>query len=148
MFLLIHEHGFAFGLNRAYEKGDSREINNMSKKIHQFNDIIRKLRKDLLGKGPERIHSVFVENMAISTLYGNLTPTEKFIAKTPEGKEMVHAARTKLIQEVYASNPPEGLEELVGAKLVHLFSDIKVEEDMAVSVFVFDKNICLEGEGK
>lgn len=113
----------------------------MSKKIHEFNDIIRKLRKDLLGKGPERIHSVFVENMAISTLYGNLTPTEKFIANTPEGKEMVHAARTKLIQKVYADNPPEGLEELVGAKLVHLFSDIKVEEDIAVSVFVFDKNI-------
>ncbi|MFK2825765.1 DUF2294 domain-containing protein [Bacillus sp. B190/17] len=113
----------------------------MSKKIHEFNDIIRKLRKDLFGKGPERIHSVFVDNMAISTLYGNLTPTEKFIAKTPEGKEMVHAARTKLIQDVYADHPPEGLEELIGAKLVHLFSDIKVEEDIAVSVFIFDKNI-------
>ena len=25
----------------------------MSKKIHEFNDIIRKLRKDLFGKGPE-----------------------------------------------------------------------------------------------
>ncbi|MDP4172085.1 MAG: Na-translocating system protein MpsC family protein, partial [Bacillota bacterium] len=34
-----------------------------------------------------------------------------------------------------------GMEELVGAKLVHLFSDIKVEEDIAVSVFIFDKNI-------
>jgi uncharacterized protein YbcI len=41
----------------------------MSKMIHEFNDIIRKLRKELFGKGPERIHTVFVENMAISTLY-------------------------------------------------------------------------------
>lgn len=113
----------------------------MSKKIHEFNDIIRKLRKELLGKGPERIHSVFVDNMAISTMYGNLTPTERFIAKTKEGKDMVHAARTKLIQEIYSVSPPKGLEELVDAKLVHLFSDIKVEEDIAVSVFVFDKNI-------
>ncbi|OMP65759.1 DUF2294 domain-containing protein [Domibacillus epiphyticus] len=113
----------------------------MSKKIHEFNDMIRKLRKDLLGKGPERIHSVFVENMAIATLYGNLTPTEKFIAQTPEGREMVHAARTKLIQDVYSKAPPEGMEELIGAKLINLFSDIKVEEDIAVSVFVFDKNI-------
>ncbi|KIL47187.1 hypothetical protein KP78_17600 [Jeotgalibacillus soli] len=99
------------------------------------------MRKDLLGKGPERIHTVFVENMAISTLYGNLTPTEKFIGRTKEGKEMVHLARTKLIQEVYANMPPEGLEEIVEAKLVHLFSDFKVEEDIAVSVFVFDKPI-------
>ena len=38
--------------------------------------MIRKLRKELFGKGPERIHTVFAENMAIATLYGNLTPTE------------------------------------------------------------------------
>ena len=37
----------------------------MSKKGHEFNEIIRKLRKDLFGKGPERIHTVFVENLAV-----------------------------------------------------------------------------------
>ncbi|ASV69256.1 DUF2294 domain-containing protein [Cytobacillus sp. FSL W7-1323] len=113
----------------------------MSKMVHEFNDIIRKLRKDLFGKGPEKIHTVFVENMAVSTLYGNLTPTEQFISRTEDGKEMVHSARTKMIQDVYAEGTPEGMEELVGATLLHLFSDIKVEENMAISVFVFDKNI-------
>ena len=49
------------------------------------------LRKELFGKGPERIHTVFVENMAVSTLYGNLSASEQFIARTPEGREMVHA---------------------------------------------------------
>ena len=110
------------------------------KKVHEFNDMIRKLRKELFGK-IERIHTVFAENMAIATLYGNLTPTEKFISSTMDGAEMVHMARTKMIQEVYAVNSREHLEELVGAKLVNLFSDMKVEEDIAVSVFVFDKNI-------
>lgn len=113
----------------------------MSKKIHAFNDIIKKLRKELFGKGPERITTIFVDNMAISTLYGNLTPTEKFIAGTSEGKEMIHMARTRMIQEVYDESPPEGLEELVGAKFIHLFSDIKLEDDIAVSVFMFDRAI-------
>ena len=113
----------------------------MSKVIHEFNDYIRKLRKELFGKGPDRIHTVFVENMAISTLYGNLTPTETFIANTPEGRDIVHSARTKMIQDVYAKNPPVRLEELVGAKFINLFSDIKFEEDIAISVFIFDKNI-------
>lgn len=111
------------------------------KKIHAFNDIIRKLRKDLFGKGPERIHTIFVDNMAVSTLYGNLTPTEKFIARTPEGKEIVHRARTSMIQAVYEKQPPEGLEELVEASFLHLFSDFKVEDDIAVSVFLFDRAI-------
>lgn len=117
----------------------------MLKKTHEFNDIIRKLRKDLFGKGPERIHTVFVDNMIISTLYGNLTPTEHFIAGTPEGREMVHAARTRMIQEVYQKAPPAGMEELVGAKFVHLFSDIKLEDDIAVSVFLFDRQIDNKG---
>ena len=113
----------------------------MPKQIHEFNDIIRKLRKDLFGKGPERIHTVFINDMAISTLYGNLSPSEEFIARTAEGREMVHAARTRMIQTVYAESAPEGMEELVGAKFIHLFSDIKVEDDIAVSVFLFDRPI-------
>ncbi|WP_342512951.1 DUF2294 domain-containing protein [Sporosarcina sp. FSL K6-1522] len=117
----------------------------MAKKIHDFNDMIRKLRKELFGKGPERIHTVVVDNMIISTLYGNLTPTEVFIAGTPEGKEMVHAARTRMIQNVYQQAPPEGMEELVEAKFLHLFSDFKLEEDIAVSVFLFDRTIELKG---
>ncbi|WCK55475.1 DUF2294 domain-containing protein [Aneurinibacillus sp. Ricciae_BoGa-3] len=113
----------------------------MVKKEAQFNDIIRKVRKELFGKGPERIQTNFVGNMAITMLSGNLTPTEKFITRTPEGKEMVHTARTRMVQQVYEKAIPEGLEELVGSKLIHLFNDIKVDEDIAISVFVFQDKI-------
>ena len=46
-----------------------------------------------------------------------------------------------MIQEVYEVSPPDGLEEVVGAKFIHLFSDIKLEDDIAVSVFLFDRII-------
>ena len=49
---------------------------------------------------------------------------------------MVHAARTRMIQDLYTKSPPDGMEELMGTKLLHLFSDIKIEEDFAISVFV------------
>ncbi|MDI9258666.1 DUF2294 domain-containing protein [Alicyclobacillus sendaiensis] len=106
-----------------------------------FNEIVRRVRKECFGKGPERIHTVFVENMAISVLQGNLTPTEKFISRTPEGAEMVRVARTSMIQELYKRKVPEGLEEVAGSKFLHLFSDFKVEEDMGVSVFIFERPI-------
>lgn len=115
----------------------------MRKKEALFNEIVRKVRKDHFGKGPERIKTVFIENMAISILHGNLTPTEKFIAQTPQGAEIIHAARTKMIQRIYAKKVPDGMEELMEAKLLHLFSDIKVDEDMGVSIFIFDKDIGL-----
>lgn len=113
----------------------------MGKKETVFNEIVRKVRKELYGKGPDRIYTHFVENMAVTTMYGILTPTEKFIIQSEEGKKVIHNARTQMIQEIYKQQVPEGLEELVESKLLHLFSDIKVEEDMAVSVFIFEKSI-------
>ncbi|SFJ62463.1 DUF2294 domain-containing protein [Thermoflavimicrobium dichotomicum] len=113
----------------------------MGKKEAQFNEIVKKVRKEHFGKGPERIKTTFVDNMAICILYGNLTPTEKFIAQMPQGADLVHQARTKMIQRVYEEKVPEGMEELVGAKLLYLFSDINIEEDIAVSVFIFDRKI-------
>jgi len=113
----------------------------MRKKETAFNEIVRKVRKELYGKGPERIHTHFVENMAVTTMYGILTPTEKFITQSEEGKKVIHNARTQMIQEIYKQQVPEGMEELVDSKLLHLFSDIKVEEDMAISVFIFEKPI-------
>lgn len=113
----------------------------MSKKEHQFNEIVRKVRKDLFGKGPESIKTIFVENMAITTLKGNLTPVEQFIMQSSDGFEQVHRARTKMVQEHYRQHEPDEMEELIQAKLVNLFSDINIEEDIAISVFVFDKPI-------
>ncbi|MFB5191234.1 DUF2294 domain-containing protein [Alicyclobacillus fastidiosus] len=111
------------------------------RKEQAFNEIVRRVRKECFGKGPERIHTVFVDNMAISILHGNLTPTEKFLSQTPEGAEIVRAARTNMIQTLYSQHVPDGMEELVGSKMTHLFSDFKVEEDMGVSVFIFEKPI-------
>ena len=113
----------------------------MGKKETVFNEIVRKLRKELYGKGPDRIYTHFVENMAVTTMYGILTPTEKFIIQSEEGKKVIHNARTQMIQEIYKQQVPDGMEELVDSKLLHLFSDIKVEEDMAISVFIFEKSI-------
>ncbi|BDH60289.1 hypothetical protein MTP04_04190 [Lysinibacillus sp. PLM2] len=113
----------------------------MGKRETMFNDIVRKMRKEIYGKGPERIHTHFVENMAVTVMYGILTPTEKFITQTEEGKKVIHNARTQMIQDLYKQQIPEGMEELIGSKLLHLFSDVKIEEDMAVSVFIFEGRI-------
>lgn len=113
----------------------------MGKKETAFNDLVRKMRKEIFGKGPDRIFTHFVENMAVTVMYGILTPAEKFLTQSQEGKKVIHSARTEMIQDIYNRQVPEGMEELVGSKLLHLFSDAKVEEDMAVSVFIFEKPI-------
>lgn len=113
----------------------------MQKKEQLFNQLVQKVRKELFGKGPDEVRTVFVDNMAITTMKGNLTPVEKLLIQTDQGMDMVHQARTKLIQQHYERQVPEGIEELAGSRLVRLFSDIHVKDDEAVSVFVFERPI-------
>jgi uncharacterized protein YbcI len=113
----------------------------MQKKEHLFNEMVRKVRKELFGKSPHDVRTVFVDNMAITTMNGNLTLVEKFLSQDAQGEEMVHQARTKLIQDFYQHQVPEGMEELVGSKFLRLFSDIHIKDDQAVSVFVFEQTI-------
>ncbi|MET3194649.1 uncharacterized protein YbcI [Bacillus sp. OAE603] len=49
--------------------------------------------------------------------------------------------KSEMIRDVYKQDVPKGMEELVGSKLLHLFSDAKIEEDMAVTVLIFEKPI-------
>jgi uncharacterized protein YbcI len=79
----------------------------MQKKEHVFNEMVRKVRKELFGKSPHEVRTVFVGNMAITTMKGNLTPVEKLMAQSEQGMDMVHQARTKLIQQYYDRQVPE-----------------------------------------
>lgn len=112
---------------------------------HQFSMLVREIRKEYVGNGPKEITSKFNGSWAISEMKGNLTNVEKFMINSEQGKEMVHATRTRFVKEIYKK--PEVLlrfENLMGAKVIRLFSDINIDEDIAMTVFVFDQTI----EGK
>ncbi len=53
----------------------------MSKTIHEFNDIIRKLRKGFILEKDRKEYIRFLLKIWLSQLQGNLTPTETFICK-------------------------------------------------------------------
>lgn len=112
---------------------------------HQFSMLVREIRKEYVGNGPKEITTKFNGSWAISEMKGNLTNVEKFMIHSDQGKQMVHETRTRFVKEIYKK--PEVLlrfENLMEAKVLRLFSDINIDEDIAMTVFVFDQNI----EGK
>lgn len=114
---------------------------------HQFSMLVREIRKEFVGNGPKEISTRFVGNWAISEMKGNLTNVEKFMINSQQGKNMVHEARTKMVKEIYER--PEVLEKfeaLIGSKVLRLFSDINIDEDIAMTVFVFDQSVDLKSK--
>ncbi|MGG0480591.1 DUF2294 domain-containing protein [Priestia megaterium] len=113
----------------------------MWKMMQEFNDVIYKIHVEMLGRESKKFQTVFIENMVILKSYGGLTSAEKFMAKTPRGAEIVYWAKKKVNQEMYSTRMRKGIEQLLGAKVIHLFSDLNIAGDLTIIVFVFDKNI-------
>lgn len=113
----------------------------MNKYEAEFSNLVRAFRKRHMGKGPEKIITTFCKNWAICEMEGNLSPVEKFIASADEGKQMLRAARTEMVKEMYKKNRPVEMEKFLGANFVDLFVDIDIEKDFGMSIFVFDQNL-------
>lgn len=116
-------------------------MTSMRLREQEFANLVRAYRKQHIGKGPEHVKVTFQDSWAIVHMKGSLSPVEKFIAQTEEGHTMIWQARTQMIKDLYKKVRPTDLENLVGAKFVTLFADINVEDDEAISIFVFDKVI-------
>ncbi|MFM1650792.1 DUF2294 domain-containing protein [Brevibacillus sp. B_LB10_24] len=113
----------------------------MNKYEAEFSNLVRAFRKRHMGKGPSKIHTTFCKQWAICVMEGNLSPVEKFIASADEGKQMLRAARTEMVKEMYRKNRPVEMEAFLGARFVDLFVDIDIDRDYGMSIFVFDQNI-------
>jgi uncharacterized protein YbcI len=118
----------------------SQEVT-MNKYEAEFSNLVRSFRKKHMGKGPSKITTTFCKNWAICEMEGNLSPVERFIASADDGKQMLRAARTEMVKEMYRKNPPLEMEEFLGCKYVDLFVDIDIDRDFGMSIFVFDENI-------
>ena len=116
---------------------------------HQFNMLVREIRKECVGNGPREITTRFVGPWAISEMKGNLTNIEKFMIDSKEGHQMIHEARTTLVKKLYEDSAKvKKLEELVQAKLISVYTDINIDKDIAMTIYVFDKTIKANREVK
>ncbi|UFJ60580.1 DUF2294 domain-containing protein [Brevibacillus sedimenti] len=115
----------------------------MSRRVeHEFSKLVREIRKEYVGCGPQKIRTRFVGPWAITEMTGNLTDVEKWMIDSEEGRRIIHETRTKMVKDIYKhAEVVEKLEKLVHAKLVTLFADINLASDVAITVFVFDRDI-------
>ena len=112
-----------------------------NKKTQQFANLVRSYRKSYIGKGPEQVKVFFKDNWAVCHMSGSLSKVENFYLRNKDFESMLKYGRTEEIKELYKQKPPVEMEELVGANFVKLFTDVNLEDDEVVSIFVFDKSI-------
>lgn len=110
-------------------------------KEQQFSNLVRSYRKEYVGKGLNSIRVSFKDNWAIAHMTGVLSKVESFYLNDKRNESMLHYTRTEKIKQMYKEIDVNEMESLVGAKFVKLFTDIDLNDDEVISIFVFDKSI-------
>ena len=103
-------------------------------------NAIIKFEQEFLGRGPDEVRALVARDLVVVRLKSVLTPAEKKIKKTLEGVEMVKRLRQNLIAQG-RDKLCEQISDIIGAKILGLFTDIDVQLGERVFVFTADREL-------
>lgn len=90
----------------------------------RISEAISKFEVEYMGRGPEKIRTTIVQDMIIIRLRGFLSLSERNLANTKDGVELIKKLRNALFETA--------IEQLVGAvQAVHRINVISVHSDVS-----------------
>ncbi|MDK2822856.1 MAG: hypothetical protein PWQ67_1296 [Clostridia bacterium] len=96
--------------------------------------------KEHMGRGPTEAKTYILKDMVLVRLKNVLTPAERELSKTKEGKVLIKQVRIQLFE-----NSRSMLEELMAdvldASVMSLHSDISTVTGERVIVFILNRNV-------
>jgi len=110
-----------------------------SKAEAAISDEMMAFQHEFVGRGPERIRTLMIEDLVIVRSFGVFTSAEKQLANTYEGRRLIKTMRQQVLE---AGRP--NLEAIVkkhtGAEVVSIHSDISTKSGEWMDVFVLDRS--------
>jgi uncharacterized protein YbcI len=103
-----------------------------------ISDEMMAFQHEFVGRGPDRIRTRIVEDLVVVRSFGVLTPAEKQLAKSYEGRRLIKAMRQQVL-EAGRSNLESTVQKHTGAKVISIHSDISTKSGEWLDVFVLDR---------
>ena len=120
----------------------SREAEGMTKtQIEKvISDELAKLMKLHMGKGPELTKCHILKDCIVVRKYGILTPSEKVLARSEQGAELIKEARQKLFS-IARDEYESVVSNATGMKVLSIHTDIDVLREERVEVYILEKEL-------
>ncbi len=99
-----------------------------------------KFEKEYIGRGPSDARSFFIQDMILIRLQGVLTPAERKLAESSDGKNLVKETRRQLF-ESSRNLIEEMVDEIVGVKVISLHTDMSSRTGERVVVLTMEENL-------
>ena len=111
-----------------------------SKTEAAISDEMMAFQHEFVGRGPDRIRTRIVDDLVVVRSFGVLTPPEKHLAKSFEGRRLIKAMRQQVL-EAGRSVLESIVQEHTGAKVISVHSDISTKSGEWLDVFVLDRDV-------
>jgi uncharacterized protein YbcI len=105
-----------------------------------ISDEMMAFQHQFVGRGPDRIRTRIVEDLVIVRSFGVLTPAERQLATSFEGRRLIKAMRQQVL-EAGRSVLERIVQKHTGAEVVSVYSDISTKSGEWLDVFVLDRSI-------
>ncbi|WP_422486879.1 DUF2294 domain-containing protein [Gudongella sp. DL1XJH-153] len=106
----------------------------------KISEAISKFEIEQMGRGPEKIRTIIFQDMIMIRLKGFLSPSEKNLAQSRDGIELIKKLRTALFE-----NAREGLENairsVIDVNVISTHSDVSTKTGEKIIVVIVDENI-------
>lgn len=106
----------------------------------EISEAIIGFEKEHMGRGPLETKTYIIDDMVMVRLKGVLTRAEVQLTKSNEGLGLIKKVRLKLIEE--ARRLLQAIvQDITGAGLISMHSDISTTTGERIIIFVLDTNI-------
>lgn len=117
-------------------------MNNMTKGQceAEFTRAIVQFEKEYMGRGPVDARTFFIKDMILVRLQGLMTPAEKTLAETNDGRSLIKETRRQLFE---SSRPllDKIVRDVTGSKLLSLHTDMSTVTGERIIVFTVDQDL-------
>lgn len=106
----------------------------------EFTRAFIQFEKEYLGRGPQDVRTLFLNDMILVRLQGLMTPAEHKLATTSEGRGLLKEMRRRLFEEARAAM--ESLvRTIVGCEVISLHTDMSTKTGERIVVLVVNVNL-------
>lgn len=117
-------------------------MNNMTKGQceAELTRAIVQFEKEYMGRGPVDARTFFIKDLILVRLMGLMTPAEKKLAETSDGRSLIKETRRQLFE---SSRQPlaQIVQQVTGAQLVSLHTDMSTVTGERIIVFTVDRDL-------
>jgi uncharacterized protein YbcI len=98
-----------------------------------ISDEMMVFQHQFIGRGPDRIRTYAIEDLVMVRSFGVLTPAERQLARSFEGRRIIKAMRQHVLEGI--------VQKHMGATVVSVHSDISTKSSEWLDVFALDRDL-------